>query len=97
MVLVYIGVMSIIVMWSVVSIFVVRNLLKQVETYEELKNKYDSYYGDLLVKIKAVLSNVRAVDIRGSFESDDEVGSTFKIIKSIILELEEFLGEETSG
>ena len=62
----------------------VRNLLLQneqledtlVETIQELREKVETAYEDLT-----------KADIRGSFESDDEVGSVFKEIKDIVTNL----------
>lgn len=62
----------------------VRNLLLQneqledtlVETIEELREKIETAYED-----------IQKADIRGSFESDDEVGSVFTSLKDIITNL----------
>ena len=64
----------------------VRNLLKQNERLED----------DLIGTINGVVQTVndanekmKQADIRGSFESDDEVGSVFKELKRIVVELNE--------
>ncbi len=64
----------------------VRNLLRQNEQLED----------DLVVKINGVVQTIsdanermQAADIRGSFESDDEVGTVFTELKGIVKELNE--------
>ena len=64
----------------------VRNLLKQNEQLED----------DLVGTINGVVQTItdanermQAVDIRGSFESDDEVGTVFTELKGIVKELNE--------
>ena len=64
----------------------VRNLLRQNEQLED----------DLVGTIDGVVQTItqandrmKQADIRGSFESDDEVGSVFTELKSIVEELNE--------
>jgi hypothetical protein len=42
-------------------------------------------------KVSNALENLRNVDSRGSFESDDEVGATFTELKTIVENLNEIL------
>ena len=71
----------------VVLLFFLRNLMKQTESLEDMisEKKLEMY-----LIAKKSLENMRDVDLRGAFESDDEVGSSFKDIKRII----EFLKSE---
>ena len=64
----------------------VRNLLKQNEQLED----------DLVGTINGVVQTItdanermEAADIRGSFESDDEVGTVFTELKGIVKDLNE--------
>ena len=64
----------------------VRNLLEQNEQLED----------DLVGTINGVVQTItdanermQAADIRGSFESDDEVGTVFTELKGIVKELNE--------
>ena len=68
----------------------VRNLLKQNEQLED----------DLVGTINGVVQTItdanermEQADLRGSFESDDEVGFIFKEIKNTIKQLDRFKGE----
>lgn len=70
----------------VISIYVNFNLLFKNERLEEFILQLED-------KLEEVLRIIRRVDIRGSFESDDEVGDTYMLIRETILTLEDFLTE----
>ena len=70
-----------------VQFYVIRNLLKKVEFYEDFSR-------ELHTELEAILKTIKMVDIRGAFEADDEVGDTFIAIKNLVLKLEKFLREE---
>ena len=46
---------------------------------------------EVKVKVSNALQNLRNIDSRGSFESDDEVGATFTELKTIVENLNEIL------
>jgi hypothetical protein len=60
--------------------YVIWNLMKKTELLETWVENFTQ----LIEKINAEL---KAIDIRGSFESDDEVGSIFKQIKDTVNQL----------
>jgi len=68
-----------------ISIF---NLLKQTE---ELEDTLIETTLEIKVKVSNALENLRNIDSRGSFESDDEVGATFTELKTIVENLNEIL------
>ena len=68
-----------------ISIF---NLLKQTE---ELEDTLLETTLEVKFKVSNALENLRNVDSRGSFESDDEVGATFTELKTIVENLNEIL------
>ncbi len=70
-----------------ILLYVIRNLLRKVELYED-------FVADILEDIKKIVVGMQSLDIRGSFESDDEVGIIFKAMKSLVDQLKLFLGEE---
>ena len=78
----------------VTGVYVIRNLLKKVETYEDLTRRNEEFYLELQTELVKVLNNIKAIDMRGAFEADDEVGDTFITIKNLVLKLEGFLREE---
>ena len=59
------------------------NLLTRIEELEDVVTEYE--LKDELTKegLESMLAQMRD-DLRGSFESDDEVGSVFKQLKTII-------------
>jgi len=77
-----------------ISLFVNINQLRkqeaQTEYIEELENSNTEYYNfftQLKTKVRQANSGIRNADRIGAFESSDEVGSSFKIIKEIMDDL----------
>lgn len=60
------------------------NLLTRIEELEDVVTEYE--LKDELTKegLESMLAQMREIDLRGSFESDDEVGSVFRQLKTII-------------
>lgn len=60
------------------------NLLTRIEELEDVVTEYE--LKDELTKegLESMLAQMREIDLRGSFESDDEVGSVFKQLKTIV-------------
>jgi len=71
---------------NMILLYGVRNLLKQ---NEQLEDSLTEVVTDTNLTITNVVEQMKRVDIRGSFESDDEVGSVFESLKSIIEKLKE--------
>lgn len=63
------------------------NLLRKLEKLEDF---LDSIQNGLLTTIESM----RAIDLRGAFEADDEVGLVFKGLRSLVLSLDVFLHPE---
>jgi predicted PurR-regulated permease PerM len=63
--------------------FVVRGtqLVKQIET---IANDMDNLNELSISTLEKMYSDMKEIDIRGSFESDDEVGVVFKELKDAI-------------
>ena len=77
-------VLSIVV--NIILLIGVRNLVLQTEDYESRLQLYRTYVTD---KIASALKALKDADIKGSFESDDEVGSVFEDMKDIINKMNE--------
>jgi hypothetical protein len=60
------------------------SLLTKIEELEDVITEYE--LRDELTKegLESMLAQMREIDLKGSFESDDEVGSVFKQLKKII-------------
>jgi predicted PurR-regulated permease PerM len=73
---------------SLVLGYNVRNLLLQ---NEQLEDTLLETLQDIQQKIETAYQSMQDADIRGSFESDDEVGSAFTEIKDIVENLKNTL------
>ena len=87
---------SLLVVVLSVAIYIVRNLLKKMETLEDnidelVKNitEYDLFYEDLKRRVNESNSRLKQIDRLGSFEADDETGVIFKELKDIVNDLNE--------
>ena len=60
------------------------NLVKQNEQLRDAIAEYDDKQIDTQIKLESMLQKMREIDIRGSFESDDEVGAVFSELKETI-------------
>ena len=60
------------------------SLIERIELLEDLVNVYELKDEETKEALEFMLSQMREIDLRGSFESDDEVGSVFTQLKTII-------------
>jgi hypothetical protein len=58
---------------------------------------YEEYIGQLKDRFNIAYEVMKQSDIRGSFESDDEVGSAFQIMKQAVDNLNSFVQDEETG
>ena len=61
--------------------------LRGISLVSQLEQAQTDYYQlnvDTLNSLETMLEDMRAIDLRGSFESDDEVGTVFTELKDII-------------
>ena len=65
----------------------VRNLNRQNEQYQDYIEAEISSTDDIRSKVQLAYEKMKDADIKGSFESDDEVGSAFTQLKTIVEEL----------
>jgi len=83
----------IIILLSIVCIilgFTTLNLLRKNEKAEDIVVGYLTYLDKISRVIEAAETKIRKIDIKGSFESDDEIGFFFKQMKQIQEILNEF-------
>lgn len=66
----------------------VYNLLQKLERYEEAIETSDKSLTEVQQSLVAILARIRAIDRKGIFENDDEVGQTFKQISEVIKSIE---------
>ena len=70
--------------------YVIWNLNKKTELLETWVETFTE-------KITTIRTNLKEIDHGGHFEADDEVGTTFKLIKDTVDELQELEGEEVDA
>jgi hypothetical protein len=59
-------------------------LIERIEEMEDTIIEYELRNEQTKEALESMLSQMRDIDLRGSFESDDEVGSVFTQLKTII-------------
>ena len=69
------------------SCYVIWNVNTKLEFLED-------WISDFIITIEKVERELKQIDYRGSFESDDETGVIFQEIKTIVSQLNRFKGEE---
>ena len=60
------------------------SLVKQNEQLTDIIKDYDDRQDNTLITLENMLNELRQIDLKGSFESDDEVGTVFSELKNII-------------
>ena len=60
------------------------NLVKQNEDLRDSIQLYDDRQDKTIVTLENMLAELRQIDLNGSFESDDEVGTVFTELKNTI-------------
>ena len=73
----------------IVSIYVNINLFRKTEKLEEANDELSDWLDNYSDSLKNILTEIRELDSKNLFESDDEVGSMFDAIKNTIKSLEE--------
>ena len=59
-------------------------LVKQIEQLSDIIREYDSTKDNTQQTLEAMLEEMKSIDLKGSFESDDEVGVVFGELKTLI-------------
>ena len=60
------------------------NFVKQNEKLNDSAQEYFDNQINTQIKLESMLKQMREIDLKGSFESDDEVGSVFTQLKDTI-------------
>lgn len=63
------------------------------DIYEKKFDEYETFYKKLKETVNYIKETITNIDIRGSFEADDETGIIYKAIKGLSLELAKFFTE----
>ena len=68
-----------------------KKYVKAVEYAENGFYVYNAFIVNLYIKFRDTLNAMKAADMRGSFQADDEVGVTFTNLKEQIEDLDQFI------
>ena len=80
-----------------ISLIAIRNLILKVEKYEDITLDQVKYLQNISDIIAEANEKLKAVDSKGVFEADDEVGFFFQALKSIQEELDVYMLPENYG
>jgi len=69
---------------NVVAIRRQEKLEDYIRELEESNTEFYNFFKELKTKMSESNSRIRAIDHRGSFEADDEIGFVFKEIRDIV-------------
>ncbi len=78
----------------VVFIYTTINLLRKNEELTDTILEQDDITQNAFDRFKNVLSDMRTLDSKGAFESDDEIGTVFEGIKNILTNLDSEFEDE---
>jgi len=78
---------------TVILIYAIINLIKQTEQLEDQVSYYIDIVDSVREKVLDVQVQLKEIDIKGSFEADDEVGFVFKEIQLIADDLTNTINE----
>jgi hypothetical protein len=74
---------------SVILLYCTVNLFLKLERSEDMILDLMDSHESLKRKLSNILENMKAIDSKGGFESDDEVGAIFDALKKEIQTLED--------
>ena len=79
-----------------VSLYVIFNLLKKLEQLESANEEYSDWIEQFYIRLNTILADIKAIDEKKLFQTDDEVGSVFSQISETIKKLEYLKNDEKS-
>jgi len=74
----------------IAEVYIIWNLFRKTELLE-------TWVEEFTQRIQKVQDDLKEIDSKGYFETDDEVGSVFERIKQIINELDNLKGDEINA
>jgi hypothetical protein len=66
------------------NLFLIYRGVTYITTIEENNKIYENNINETYMTLQTMLERMKEIDIRGSFESDDEVGAVFTELKNLI-------------
>jgi precorrin-6x reductase len=78
------------VVLNIVLLYGVRNLLKKNEQQEDVLARYLDYMDSLSKTIEYIDEKLKKIDLKGTFQSDDEIGWFFREVQGMLFKLLNF-------
>ena len=78
-------------------IYIVNNLLRKVEKYEDILDSDFEYIQKLSNTLVKGQKHLKELDSKGVFQSDDEVGYYFEQLKNVQIDLDKFIVTKSDG
>ena len=72
------------IIFNILLLFRGINLVKQNESLRDSIKLYDDRQYNTMITLENMLAELKQIDLNGSFESDDEVGTVFSELKNTI-------------
>ena len=95
--LVYQIIIGCLVAFSLVLVYIINNLLKKVENYEDVVKDQVEYLQNISKTVSASRQHLKTLDEQGTFQSDDEVGEFFNQMKEVQNELNRYMLPDNYG
>ena len=73
-----------------ILVYIINNLLKKVELYEDIIEDQTKYLKNISTTVEEGDKHLKTLDERGVFQSDDEIGEFFNQLKEVQSELNKF-------
>lgn len=83
-------ILGILILFLIVSIYIIRNLLIKNERYEDTLAAYQNFISQFQRQVQESEKKLKEIDSKGLFDSDDEVGWFFTQLKEIQKNISEF-------
>jgi hypothetical protein len=90
-------IIGVLVVILLIFIYILRNLLKKVEKYEDVVRDQVQYLQNISNAVGEGQKHLEKLDERGVFQSDDEVGYFFEQMKYVQDELNRYMLPENYG
>tara|TARA_E500000331_G_scaffold352965_1_gene402688 strand:- start:905 stop:1225 length:321 start_codon:yes stop_codon:yes gene_type:complete len=84
------GIIVVLVAFLIILVYIINNLLKKVELYEDIIEDQTKYLKNLSTLVEESDQYLKKLDERGVFQSDDDVGTFFNNMKKVQDELNKF-------
>ncbi len=90
-------IISFLVVFSGILSYIIYNLLRKVEKYEDITVDQTKYLQNISNIIADSQKHLYTLDEKGVFQSDDEVGEFFNQMKAVQAELDKYMLPENYG